>query len=521
MRGIRNTLKPINILSAEAEEKVHDASMRMLRDNGVAFEEPRALDCFRRAGQRVDDDSQRVFLDPAFVLETAAKAPSRFVMHARDPEWDVTVGGDSIVYAPVSGPPFVADRERGRRDGTLSDQNDLVRLAETIEVLHHGTPEVACKDLPVETRHLDILHEQIRLSRKGMIGDAWSALRANDHIDMMAILFAGLDAAAGKGSGSAAGQGSRPDAGRGSGPATAAPGSVPRDAIATRPVILGIINSNSPLRYDTPMAEGLIAYAEAGQVNVITPFIMAGATSPVTLAAAVAQQNAEALAAVVLTQLVRPGAPVLYGSFLTGLEMRTGAPAFGRPEAALGILSSAQMARRYRLPCRGGGVLTNSKLPDHQSGQEKVNMLWPLLLGGVHSVLHAAGWVDGGLTASLEAMVLDAEMLEMTTRFFAGVPVDDERLALDVIGHVGAGGHFLGEAHTRRHFKAEFYFPMLADTEAYDAWVKKGSQDAHERATARWKKLLAGYQEPRLEPAVADALAEFVARRKREISSAG
>jgi trimethylamine---corrinoid protein Co-methyltransferase len=505
MRGIRNTLKPANILSGEAEEKIHDASLRMLRDQGVAFEEARALDLFRRAGQRVDDDSQRVFFDPAFVIETAAKAPQRFTLHARDPEWDVVLGDDTIVFAPVSGPPFVADRERGRRDGTLPDQDDLVRLAETIAVLHHGTPEVACKDLPVETRHLDILQHQVRLSRKGMIGDAWSALRSNDHIDMMAILFAGLDAAAG----------------RGSGPAKAVPGATPRDTIADRPAIIGIINSNSPLRYDTPMAEGLIAYAEAGQVNVITPFIMAGATSPVTLAAAVAQQNAEALAAVVLTQLVRPGAPVLYGSFLTGLEMRTGAPAFGRPEAALGILSSAQMARRYRLPVRGGGVLTNSKLPDHQSGQEKMNMLWPLILGGVHYVLHAAGWVDGGLTASLEAMVLDAEMLEMTARFFAGVPVDDERLALDVIGHVGAGGHFLGEEHTRRHFKAEFYFPTLADTEAYDAWVKKGSQDAHERATARWKKLLASYQEPKLDPAIDEALSEFVARRKPEIAAAG
>src|SRR5262245_52086870 len=518
MRGIRNTLKPVNILSGEAEEKVHDASMRMLRDNGVVFEEPRALDYFRRAGQRVDDDSQRVWLDPAFVIETAAKAPSRFVMHARDPEWNVTLGDDSVVFAPVSGPPFIADRERGRRDGTLPDQNDLVRLAETIDVLHHGTPEVACKDLNVETRHLDILHEQIRLSRKGMIGDAWSALRSNDHIDMMAILFAGLDAA-GRASGPATAEGTGRAGAGGSGPATAAPGSVPRDAIAARPVILGIINSNSPLRYDTPMAEGLIAYAEAGQVNVITPFIMAGATSPVTLAAAVAQQNAEALAAVVLAQLVRPGSPVLYGSFLTGLEMRTGAPAFGRPEAALGILSSAQMARRYRLPIRAGGVLTNSKLPDHQAGMEKMNMLWPILLGGAHYVLHAAGWLDGGLTASYESMVLDAEMLEMTVRFFAGLPVDDERLALDVIGHVGAGGHFLGEEHTRRHFRAEFYYPTLADTEAYDAWVKKGSQDAHERATARWKKLLEGYREPKLDPAVAEALAEFVARRKREIGA--
>ena len=504
MRGLRNTLKPVDVLSPEAEEKIHVASLSMLRDLGVVFEEPRALDLFRRAGQKVDDGEQRVFFDPAFVVETAARAPSRFTIHARDPDRDVALGGDALVFAPVSGPPFAADRTAGRRDGTLRDQNDLVRLAETIDILHHGTPEIACKDLPVESRHLDILHHQIRLSRKGMIGDAWSTERALDHIDMMAILFAGIDARAG----------------RGRGAASAAPGQAPRDAIADRPVLIGIINSNSPLRYDSNMAEGLIAYAEAGQVNVITPFIMAGATSPVTLAAAVAQQNAEALAAVVLAQLVRPGAPVLYGSFLTGLEMRTGAPAFGRPEAALGILSSAQMARRYRLPIRAGGVLTNSKLPDHQAGMEKMNMLWPILLGGAHYVLHAAGWLDGGLTASYESMVLDAEMLEMTVRFFAGLPVDDERLALEVIGHVGAGGHFLGEEHTRRHFKAEFYFPALADTEAYDSWVKKGSQDAAERATARYKTMLASYQEPTLDPAIDEALAEFIARRKTEIGAA-
>ncbi|MBI4168994.1 MAG: trimethylamine methyltransferase family protein, partial [Acidobacteria bacterium] len=426
---------------------------------------------------------QRVFFAPEFVEEQIRKAPSQFTIHARDPANDVVIGGDNLVFAPVSGPPFVADLDGGRRDGTLKDQNELVRLSEVIEVMHHGCPEVACKDLPVETRHLDILYHQIRLSAKGMIGDAWSTLRARDHIDMMAILFGG------------------------------------REKLLDRPVLVGIINSNSPLRYDSNMAEGLIEYAVAGQVNIITPFIMAGATSPVTLAAAVAQQNAEALAAVALAQLVRPGSPVMYGSFLTGLEMRTGAPAFGRPEAALGILSSAQMARRYRLPCRGGGVLTNSKLPDHQAGQEKMMMLWPLLLGGVHYVLHAAGWLDGGLTASFEAMVLDAEMLEMMVRFFAGVPVDDDSLALEVIAHVPAGGHFLGEEHTRKHFRTEFYFPNLADTEAYETWAKKGSRDAYARASERCKKLLASYREPTLDPAIDEALREFVARRKREIEA--
>jgi len=502
VRGLRNPLKPLDLLPPEAEERVHDASMRLLRDQGIVFEEERALDLFRRAGQRVDDGEQRVFLDPDFVIETAAKAPSQFLLEARDPEWNVTIGDDTIVFAPVSGPPFVADAERGRRDGTLPDQNDLVRLAETIDVLHHGTPEVACKDLSVESRHLDILHHQIRLSRKGMIGDAWSTVRARDHVNLMGILFRGLDRAAGRGS--------------------KASGAEPRDAIRDRITLVGIINSNSPLRYDTPMLEGLLEYAEAGQVNVITPFIMAGATSPVTLAAAVAQQNAEALAAVVLTQLVRPGAPVMYGSFLTGLEMRTGAPGFGRPEAALGILSSAQMARRYRLPCRGGGILTNSKVADHQAGQEKMNMLWPLLLGRVHYVLHAAGWLDGGLIASFESLVLDAEALEMSGRFFAGLLVDDDRLALDVIAHVPVGGHFLGEAHTRRHFKSEFYFPTLADTEAWDAWVKKGSMDASVRATPRWKSLLASYREPTLDPAIDEELTEYVTRRRRAIEgSAG
>ncbi len=483
MRGFKNTLKPIAIMPPEAEEQVHRATMRILRDQGVVFEEPRALDLFRKAGIRVDEAAQRVFFAPEYVEEQIRKAPSEFTLHARDPKNDVVIGGNNLVLAPVSGPPFVADREGGRRDGTVKDQRDLIRLSEVLEVMHHGCPEVAVKDLPVETRHLDILYDQVTMSAKGMIGDAWSTLRSRDHIDMMAIVFGG------------------------------------REAILDKPVLIGIINSNSPLRYDSNMAEGLIEYAAAGQVNIITPFIMAGATSPVTLAAAVAQQNAEALAAVVLAQVVRPGAPVMYGSFLTGLEMRTGAPAFGRPEAALGILGSAQMARRYNLPCRAGGVLTNSKIPDHQAGQEKMMMLWPIVLSGAHYVLHAAGWSDGGLTASFEQMVLDAEMLEMMARFFTGVLVDEGTLALDVIAHVGAGGHFLGEEHTRKRFKSEFYFPHLADTEAYEAWTKKGAKDAYVRATERYKQLLLTYQKPPIDPAIDEELKAFIARRKREIEA--
>src|SRR5439155_1725486 len=272
MRGFRNTLKPLNILPPEAEEQVHRATLKILREHGVIFEDGRALDLFRKAGLKVDDAEQRVFFPPEFVEQQIAKAPAQFTLQARHRDNDVIIGGDHLVFAPVSGPPFVADREGGRRDGTLEEQNNLVRLSEVIDVMHHGCPEVAVKDLPVETRHLDILYHQVRLSSKGMIGDAWSTERARDHIDMMAIVFG------------------------------------------------------------------------------------------------------------------------------------------GRPEAALGILSSAQMARRYSLPCRAGGVLTNSKVPDAQAGWEKMMQLWPIVLGGCHYVLHGAGWLDGGLTASFEAMVLDAEM---------------------------------------------------------------------------------------------------------------
>lgn len=485
MRGIQNTLKPVPILPPEAEEDVHRASMRMLAEHGVVFESDAALDLFERHGMRTDRGEQRVFLDPGFVAEQVALAPSRYTIHARDPENDVSIGGDRLVFAPVSGPPFLADRERGRRDATRLGQQEMIRLSEVLKVMHHGCPEATPRDVRIETRHLDILYDQLRLSSKGMIGDAWSTLRARDHIDMMAIVFGG------------------------------------RQRLLEMPTIVGFINSNSPMRYDNNMTDGLIEYAAAGQVNNITPFIMAGATSPVTLAAAMAQQNAECLAGIVLSQLVRPGSPVMYGSFLAALEMRTGAPAFGRPETALGIMGSAQMARRYGIPCRAGGVMTNAKVPDAQAGQEKMMMLWPILLGGVHYVPHAAGWLDGGLTASFEQMVLDAEMLEMVGRFFEGVLVDEERLAIDVIARVGAGGHFLGDAHTRKYYRSEFYYPLLSDTEAYEAWVKRGSRDAYARATDRYKKLLETYVEPTLDAAILDELTEFVERRKREIPDDG
>lgn len=455
--------------------------MRILSDTGVVFEDPRAVDLLRAAGARVEGGSQRVRLDPGLVLEKAALAPREFELVARTPERSVRVGGEHLVFAPTGGPAFVSDLEGGRRAGTLEDLHRLIRLSEAVPVIHHGAPEVVPTDRPLPSRHLDILLAQIRLSSRGLIGDTWGAARARDHLEMTAILFGG------------------------------------RDALSGKAALLGFVNSNSPLRYDRHMTEGLLEYATYGQPLIITPFIMAGATSPVTLAAAAAQQNAETLAGIVLAQIVRPGAPVLYGGFLTGMDMRTGAPAFGRPEAALGILAAAQMARRYGLPCRGAGLLTNSKVPDAQAGCEKANMLWPLLLAGVHYVPHAAGWLDSGLVASFEQFVIDADLLEMAGRFLAGIRVDEESLALEIIERVGPGGQFLAQPHTQRHMRTELLHPALSDTSAYESWARDGSNDSCARAGRRWRQILETYRQPPLDPAIDAALEEFVERRSREL----
>jgi trimethylamine--corrinoid protein Co-methyltransferase len=283
------------------------------------------------------------------------------------------------------------------------------------------------------------------------------------------------------------------------------------------PVIGDVINVNSPLRYDQRMLGGLITYARAGQVTFITPFILAGAMSPVTMAAALAQQNAEALAGIALTQLVKPGAPVIYGGFTTNVDMRSGSPAFGTPEGAWALLVGAQLARRYQLPYRGNGSLTNAKLPDAQAAYETMWNLWPAVQAHTNLVMHAVGWLDGGLTSSFEKFILDVENLAMFTHFLDGFAVDEASLAIGMMAEVGPGGHHFGTAHTQARFETAFYETAVADRQGYDAWVAAGQLDAQQRATKVWQDLLRYYEQPEMDTAVNDALVDFVARREREL----
>jgi trimethylamine--corrinoid protein Co-methyltransferase len=291
------------------------------------------------------------------------------------------------------------------------------------------------------------------------------------------------------------------------------------DKVQREPVLASIINANSPLRYDTGMLGGLITYARYGQPLVVTPFILAGAMSPITLASAIAQQNAEALAGVALTQLVNPGVPVIYGGFTTSTDMQTGSPAFGGPEGALAMLAGAQLARYYGLPYRGSGGLNNSKVPDAQAAYETQMTLWPAVLGHANLIVHSAGWLEAGLVCSFEKFILDVEGLAMLYDFFDGIEISDETLALDSIAEIGPGGHHFGTLHTLARYRTEFYLPIISDRQNYDAWAENGALDAAQRAHRVWKQLLATYEPPALEPAIEEALREFVERRKQELQS--
>jgi trimethylamine--corrinoid protein Co-methyltransferase len=337
------------------------------------------------------------------------------------------------------------------------------------------------QDLPVPTRHLDQVYSQFTLSDKALISPARSRETALDCVEMAAIVFGGPD------------------------------------EMQQQPVQLGIINVNSPLRYDSSMLGGLITYARYGQPVVITPFILAGAMSPITMAAALAQQNAEALAGVALTQLVNPGWPVIYGGFTTNIDMQTGSPAFGGPEGALALFAGAQLARFYGLPYRGSGSLNNSKIPDAQASYETQMTLWPAIMAHTNLIHHSAGWLEAGLVFSFEKFMLDLEGLLMMYRLLDGIEVTEETLALDWVAEVGPGGHHLGTAHTMARFRSEFHLPLISDRQNYEAWVEQGSLDAGQRAHRLWKELLASYEPPPIDPAVEDALRDYVARRKREV----
>lgn len=484
LRDVRNPWPPMAVLSEDQVEAIHAASLTILEEMGIEVMSPRALDLFARAGATIDRASMNVRLDRGLVAQALATAPPVFTLTPRNPERRVTLGGDHINFTLVAGPPNVHDLERGRRPGNYQDYCDLIRLAQHFNCIHMlGNQVCAPVELAAGTRHLDTYLANLTLTDKSFHCTAIGRGRALDGVAMMAIS-------------------------RG----------ISVEDMRADPAVTTIISVNSPRRFDEAMAEGLMAMAEHGQSVCVTPFTLMGAMSPVTLAGALAQQNAEALFGIVLTQLVNPGAPAIYGAFTSNVDMRSGAPAFGTPENARANIASGQLARRYRLPYRTTpGSASNAA--DAQGAWETMMALWGAILGHGNLIYHAAGWQEGGLTASFEKLVIDVEMIQHMMEFLKPIEVNEAELALDALAGVPTGGHFFGEPHTLERYTTAFYQPILSNWQNYGSWTEAGSLDATQRATAIWKRALAEYEEPVIDPGIREALEAYVARRKEEIGS--
>ena len=468
------------ILSEEALATIDGGWRRLVSEIGIQFDHPEALELFRRAGQTVEDDI--VKLDPEFVLEQVAKAPSEFRMRARNPANDLHVGGDHMVFVPTQGPPFVRAGAT-RSEGTLADLERFAQLAQVFPELDSpGSRVCEPNDLDLDSRHLYQQLSVTTISDKVFGGSANSREVARDCVAMAGILFGG------------------------------------REAIDATPVMFAVVNVNSPLRYDGRMLDALLEYTAAGQVVLLTPFLLMGAMAPVTIPAALVQQAAEALAGVALVQLVRPGAPVILGSFLSNIDMQSGSPGFGGPESAIGLLASGQIARRLGLPWRsGGGGLTTSQTVDVQAGYEAFNTLHAAFLAGANWVHQSAGWLEGGLVACYEKFIADVELLQILRAQFTPLEVDEASLAFDAHDEVRHGGHFLGAAHTMERFRDCFYRPMLASTENFERWNRLGARDGAARAAELWPKKLEEWQRPPMDDAVRAELEEYVERRRVEL----
>jgi trimethylamine--corrinoid protein Co-methyltransferase len=482
---VLNPYPPMEVLSADQLEAIHSTSLRIIEELGMEVMSARALGLFKAAGAQVEPATHNVRLDRALVEKALRSAPASFVLRPRNEANRVTLGANHLNFGLVAGPPNVHDCERGRRPGNLRDYCDFIRLAQYFNVMHLiGNQVCAPTELRANTRHLDTYRANLEYSDKVYHCTAIGAGRALDGIRMMAI-SRGLTLS----------------------------------QIAESPGVITIISVNSPRRFDEAMLDGLITMAEHGQAVVITPFTLMGAMAPASLAAALAQQNAEALFGIVLAQLVRPGTPVVYGAFTSNVDMRSGAPAFGTPENAKANIASGQLARRYRLPYRTSNA-SASNAADAQGAYETEMSLWGAVLGHGNLVYHAAGWQEGGLTASFEKFILDVEMLQLMIEFLKPIVVDDRELGFDAIKGVATGGHFFGEPHTMERYEHAFYRPLVSNWQNYENWQIGGGKDATRRATDLWKQALIEYQEPALDPAIREALDAYVAARRIEIGGA-
>ncbi|NAZ36882.1 trimethylamine methyltransferase family protein [Rubellimicrobium sp. CFH 75288] len=482
-RFIERNIPDFEVLNDEALEIIEHNAETVLWEIGVNFvENPAALRRWKEAGAEVE--GERVRIPRGLARQLCATAPARFTQHARNPARNVEIGGRGLVLAPVYGPPFVRDLEGGRRYATIEDFRNLVKLGYMSRWLHHSGGTV-CEptDIAVNKRHLDMLHAHMTLSDKPFMGSVTAPERAEDSIEMARLLFGA-------------------------------------DFVRDHTVMISLININSPLTFDGIMMGALEVYAANNQATIVSPFIVGGAMAPVSVAGTLTQVLAEILAGVAYSQLVRPGAPVVAGAFVTSIDMNSGAPTFGTPEAAHITYGAGQLVRRLGLPYRSAGAFCGSKLPDAQAAYESANSLNMGLLAGVNFMLHACGWLEGGLVSSYEKFVMDADQLGALHHLAAGVDLGPEAQAMDAIREVGPGGHYLGCAHTQAHFKDAFWRSDLLDYKPFETWEEEGGRDTVQLAAARVRRLLETYRAPDLDPGVRESLDAFVARKKESMPDA-
>lgn len=480
---IKRHLKPYEVLTDEGAELIEANADLILEEIGIEFrDDEEALQMWRDAG--ADVQGERVRFPRGLCRDLIKTAPSQFTQHARNPERSVEIGGNNTVFAPVYGPPFVRDLDGERRYATIEDFRNFVKLSYMAPAMHHSGGTV-CEpvDVPVNKRHLDMVYSHIKYSDKPFMGSVTHPERAQDSVTMAKMVFG-------------------------------------EEFVDNNCVLINLINANSPMVFDETMLGALKVYARAGQATVISPFILSGAMAPVTPAGVLTQTLAEALAGMAFAQLCRPGAPVVFGSFASSISMQSGAPTFGTPEPALVLYGAAHLARRLNVPFRSGGGLCGSKVPDAQAAYEALATLNPTLMAGVNFVLHAAGWLEGGLVSSYEKFVMDCDQLAMLQRFSQGYDLSENGQGLSAIREVGPGSHYLGCQHTQDNFKSAFYRSPLTDNNSYEQWLAEGEQRIEQRANQQVRKWLNDYQAPPLDEAIDAQLLDFIKLKKESMPDA-
>ncbi|NKB62125.1 MAG: methyltransferase [Gammaproteobacteria bacterium] len=481
-KTMRNCMAPLEILTTEQLEIIHQNSLRILEEIGIEFMGQSARNLFKAAGAVVNEETGQVRIDREIVFDALREVPSSVTLTPRNSSNRMILGGNSICTTSVGGPPNVHDRINGRRRGNFDDYKSLLKLTQSFDIIHGiGNQPTPPMELPAFTRHLDCYLANATYTDKVWLNTSIGEERAMDGINISAI-SRGLSL----------------------------------DEMAINPSCITVISVNSPRRFDAEMSDGLMAMSRHGQCVAVTPFTLMGAMTPTTLAGALAQQNAEALCGIVLTQLTRPGAPVMYGSFTSNVDMKTGAPAFGTPEYARAAMASGQLARKYGLPFRCSNA-TASNTVDAQATYESEMSIWSCVMAHSNLLYHAAGWMEGGLTASFEKFVLDAELLQMMAQTVRPIEVNEEQLAYDAISQVPTGGQFFDHPHTLARYKDAFHTPMLSDWRNYEVWELDGEKTATERATETWQACLANYEKPAMDPSIEEELEAYVAKRKEEI----